>query len=165
MRSDPASFVGRFPELYATAYRAAFAPLGRRAEAEECAQEACARAYARWRRVEPYALAFVARVAFNLAFDSLRKKKRERNYLNEHTAVQQSHESVVADHRQSLVAALQSLPRRQREAVVLCYLADLPERSVASGLGCSVGTVKSATSRGLAQLRGVLAAGLLEGDL
>ena len=48
---------------------------------------------------------------------------------------------------------LRSLPRRQREAVALRYLADLPEAAVAAHLGCSVGAVKQHTHRGLAALR------------
>ncbi len=49
--------------------------------------------------------------------------------------------------------ALQALPRRQRAAVVLRYCADLPEAEVADLLGCSVGTVKTHTHRGLRALR------------
>ncbi|HWG63766.1 MAG TPA: SigE family RNA polymerase sigma factor [Streptosporangiaceae bacterium] len=49
--------------------------------------------------------------------------------------------------------ALQALPQRQRAAVVLRYCADLPEAEVADLLGCSVGTVKTHTHRGLQALR------------
>ena len=49
--------------------------------------------------------------------------------------------------------ALQALPQRQRAAVVLRYYADLPEAEVADLLGCSVGTVKTHTHRGLRALR------------
>jgi RNA polymerase sigma factor (sigma-70 family) len=55
--------------------------------------------------------------------------------------------------RGDLVAALRRLPRRQREVVVLRYLADLSESDVAVALGCSVGSVKSNGSRGLSALR------------
>lgn len=49
--------------------------------------------------------------------------------------------------------ALDGLPQRQRAAVVLRHYNDLSERQVADLLGCSVGNVKSLTSRGLATLR------------
>ena len=51
------------------------------------------------------------------------------------------------------LTALRKLPRRQREVVVLRYLADFSEADVAVALGCSVGTVKSQASRGLSALR------------
>ena len=49
--------------------------------------------------------------------------------------------------------ALQALPRRQRAVLVLRYYADLPEAEVADLLGCSPGTVKTHTHRGLLALR------------
>jgi RNA polymerase sigma factor (sigma-70 family) len=58
-----------------------------------------------------------------------------------------------ADLRRDLVDALRALPRRQREAVTLRYLADLPEHDTATAMGCSVGTVKSNTAKGLRSLR------------
>jgi DNA-directed RNA polymerase specialized sigma24 family protein len=45
------------------------------------------------------------------------------------------------------------LPARQRACLVLRYYEDLPEREVATLLHCSVGTVKSQTSRALEKLR------------
>ncbi len=149
------SFVVRFEALYRVAYRAAFAPLGVRAEAQECAQEALARALVRWRRVEDHADAWVARVSANLAIDRVRKRGRERAYVDSAHG-QRSASTDVTGHRRDLVAAMASLPRQQRDVIVLRYLADLPERDVAAALGCAVGTVKSSAARGLERLRGVL---------
>jgi len=52
--------------------------------------------------------------------------------------------------------ALQMLPQRQRAVLVLRYFADLPEAEVADLLGCSGGTVKTHTHRGLEALREIL---------
>lgn len=55
-----------------------------------------------------------------------------------------------------LAIGLRALPRRQREAVVLRHLSDLPEAAVAAAMGCSTGAVKQHTARGLAALRRAL---------
>ncbi len=58
--------------------------------------------------------------------------------------------------RLDLQRALLDLPKRQHDAVVLRYVADLSEADVASLLGCSPGTVKSHLNRGTARLRLIL---------
>jgi RNA polymerase sigma-70 factor (sigma-E family) len=52
--------------------------------------------------------------------------------------------------------ALAALPVRQRAVLVLRYFEDLSEAQVADLLGCSVGTVKTHTSRGIRRLRELL---------
>ena len=137
-----------FRGLYRRAYRVAYAILGRRVEAEDVAQEALARAHLHWRRVRDYPDAWVARVAANLAIGVWRKRRSTEGA----TADAPGADRLVAD-RLDLVAALRALPRRQREVVVLRYLADLPEAAVADALGCSAGAVKQHASRGLSALR------------
>ena len=51
-----------------------------------------------------------------------------------------------------LQAAVSALPPRQRAVLVLRYFLDLPQDEVAAALRCSLGTVKSTASRGLARL-------------
>jgi RNA polymerase sigma-70 factor (sigma-E family) len=58
--------------------------------------------------------------------------------------------------RSAVIAALRTLPPRQREALVLKYYADLSEAQIASTMGISRGAVKSHTARGMASLRTVL---------
>jgi RNA polymerase sigma-70 factor (sigma-E family) len=67
-------------------------------------------------------------------------------------------ETARLDRYDELIVALRELPARQREAVVLRYFEDLTEAQTAQLLRCSVGTVKSQTSRGLAKLRATLRA-------
>jgi RNA polymerase sigma factor (sigma-70 family) len=55
-----------------------------------------------------------------------------------------------------LLSALAALPPRQRAVLVLRYFLDLPEAEVAAALKCSLGTVKSTASRGLARLEQAL---------
>jgi RNA polymerase sigma factor (sigma-70 family) len=52
--------------------------------------------------------------------------------------------------------ALIALPIRQRSAIVLRYLCDLPEGEIASNLNCRPSTVRSLVRRGLAELREVI---------
>jgi RNA polymerase sigma-70 factor (sigma-E family) len=59
----------------------------------------------------------------------------------------------VVDDRDELLRALIELPGRTRAALVLRYFEDLPEAEIAQIMGCSVGTVRSQVSRGLARLR------------
>jgi RNA polymerase sigma factor (sigma-70 family) len=59
---------------------------------------------------------------------------------------------LVGEERRATLAALRRLPPRQREALVLRYFGDLPERETAEAMGISRGTVKSTTARGLAAL-------------
>jgi RNA polymerase sigma factor (sigma-70 family) len=66
------------------------------------------------------------------------------------------------DDRDQLLRLLRQLPPRQRTAIVLRYWEELSEAQVAQAMGCSAGTVKSVTSRGLRRLREV--SGLADHD-
>jgi sigma-70-like protein len=68
-------------------------------------------------------------------------------------SVQASHGAEVVDLRDALVRLLRQLPPRQRAVIVLRYWEQRTEAETAALLGCSEGTVKSAASRGLRQLR------------
>jgi RNA polymerase sigma-70 factor (sigma-E family) len=64
--------------------------------------------------------------------------------------------SDAVDERSRLLDALRQLSARQRAAIVLRHYEDLSEAATAKLMGCSVGTVKSLTSRGLERLRQLL---------
>jgi RNA polymerase sigma-70 factor (sigma-E family) len=145
-------FEEAFDRLYSTAYRVAFALGGDRGEAEDAAQEALARALVRWRQVNRYAEAWVVRTAANVMIGSWRKRRRTVVAARVPDAALAESDATRVD----LVRALRDLPRRQREVVVLRYLADLPEAEVAAALGVSPGSVKQHASRGLTRLRSTL---------
>jgi RNA polymerase sigma-70 factor (sigma-E family) len=142
-------FDARFDDLAKLAYRVAYRLLGSRPEAEDVAQEALIRAYARWRRVQGHAEPWVARVATNLALDELRRRSRRPAPAGPSVP----DEAGSATDRLELGRLLAALPRRQREVVVLRYLADRSEADTAADLGTSVGSVKQHAHRGLNALR------------
>jgi RNA polymerase sigma factor (sigma-70 family) len=142
-----------FPEMFRAAYRVAFRLLGSREDAADCAQEACARACADWSKLTRSGnpLPWTVRVSSNLAID--RWRHRRHGAAREIAAVVELQPDPA---RLDLYRALDRLPRRQRDIVVLRYLADLTEADVAAVVGCSVGTVKSSASRARVALRAVL---------
>jgi RNA polymerase sigma factor (sigma-70 family) len=142
-----------FPELFRSAYRVAYRLLGSREDAADCAQEACARACADWAKLTRVGspVPWAVRVASNLAIDRLRRAQRTRGRAASDVAVFDPDPERI-----DLYRALDALPRRQRDVLVLRHLADLPEAAVAEVLGCSIGTVKSNASRARAALRAVL---------
>ena len=139
-------FDAEFDRLWSRAYGVAYVVLGDRGESEDVAQETMARALVRWKKVAEYAEAWVVRVAGNLAIDRIRRTQRVRG-----VPVRDLPE--LDAQRVDLQRALLALSPKQREVVMLRYLVDLPEAEVAHTLGCSVGTVKTHASRGLAALR------------
>lgn len=148
-------FDDAFPQLFARSYAVAHAVLADRGDAEDVAQEALARAYLQWSKLEDGPEPWVVRVTSNLAIDRLRKRARADRRAER---VQRSaHAPDPGDTRRvDLERALRRLSSRQREVVVLRYLGGLPEADVAALLGCSPGTVKQHASRGLAGLRKTL---------
>lgn len=147
-------FDSAFPEMFRAAYRVAYRLLGSREDAADCAQEACARACADWPKLvrSGSPLPWTVRVSSNLAIDRWRRARRVSTQVTAGKLVELAPDSTRLD----LERALDGLPRRQRDVVVLRYLADLSEADVASVIGCSIGTVKSNASRARAALRAVL---------
>jgi DNA-directed RNA polymerase specialized sigma24 family protein len=148
-------FGAAYPRLYQTAFRIAYRLLANREDAEDIAQETCIRACQRWATLSEgdYTAAWASQVSTNLSLDRWRRRRCALRYL----ASTLLPPGVVNAERVDLSRALGRLPRRQREVVLLRYVADLPELEVARQLRCSPGTVKTHASRGLAALRAALA--------
>ena len=130
-----------------------------RATAEDLLQLALERAYRHWGRVcrsgDPER--YVRRILANAANDRWRRAVRrpERPLDSRHADLVVADQADTVAERDFLIRALAGLPPRQRTVLVLRYYNDLSEAEIADVLGCSVGTVKSQASRGLARLREV----------
>ncbi len=126
--------------------------------AEDLTQTAFTKLYLAWRRVERHeALDQYLRRTLVRAF----LDERRRPWRREHaTAPVELIDGLVNDSspedRMVLRAALDAVPPRQRATLILRFWVDLSVEQVADTLGCSTGTVKSQTARGLQTLREVL---------
>ena len=130
--------------------------------AEDAVATALARLYLAWNRVrdadkiDAYARTMVVRAVVD---EHRRPWRRER--ANYEDAVALSNRSVTdptsqIDDRLMVREALSRLPRRRRAVLVLRFYEGLSVDETAEALGCSAGTVKSQTARGLAALRDLL---------
>jgi RNA polymerase sigma-70 factor (sigma-E family) len=135
------------------------------AEAEDLVQECLLRVARRWPKVRAmaYPRAYAHRILVNLALSSSRERARHRHELTDNPdlsfepAETRSLGGIAQiEDRDELRGALSELPARQRAMVVLRYFADLSEAQTAQALDCSLGTVKSTTSRAIDRLRTVL---------
>jgi RNA polymerase sigma-70 factor (sigma-E family) len=127
-----------------------------RSEAEELVQEAFARLYQRWDRLEnPSAVQAYLRVTvLNLARGGLRRRvvARRHHSAREDDAPSAERQVLIREGDRAIVAAVGSLPRRQRECIVLRYYLELSVADTASMLRISPGAVKAYTHRALAEL-------------
>ena len=133
--------------------------LGDRAAAEDVVQEAFYGLFRHWANLaDPAkALPYLRSAVLNGCRSAWRRQRRGPDRPAMETGPWESAESAEAlvlvgeEHRQVL-AALQRLPERQREALVLRFYLGLAEQEIAACMGISQGTVKSTTSRALAAL-------------
>jgi RNA polymerase sigma-70 factor (sigma-E family) len=138
--------------------RAAFLLTGDRHLAEDLVQTALAKVYGRWHHIVangdpgPYVRMVVVRQAI-----AWRRRRWHGEVPTSPLPEAGTADSgSTLDGRGRLYDALGRLPVRQRAAVVLRYYEDLSEADTAAAMGCSVGTVKSQTAKGLARLRAAL---------
>jgi RNA polymerase sigma-70 factor (sigma-E family) len=129
--------------------------------AEDLLQTALTKAWFAWRRLDGNPEPYVRRILVNTYASWWRRKwngEHPTDELPERAADDADAEPT------DLWTAMARLPRRQRAVVVLRYFEDLTEAQTAEVLGCSVGTVKSQTSKALAKLRIDPALAAPEGD-
>jgi RNA polymerase sigma-70 factor (sigma-E family) len=146
-------FAEFFSARFDKARRTAYAMCGDWVEAEELAQNGFVRLYSHWPKVATRNPDAYLRTILTRLFLDTRRRGRKREQL----VAEPPELSLAADHssedRQTLVAALQHVPPKQRAVLVLRIVQDLSVEQVAEALRCSEGTVKSQTSRGLTALR------------
>jgi RNA polymerase sigma-70 factor (sigma-E family) len=127
--------------------------------AEDLVQNAFVKLYVVWGRIREVdgVDAYLRQTLVHLYIDETRRRRHRDTVMAEPP---ESSRREVADpsDRWELIAALRGVPRRQRACLVLRFYEDLSVAQTAAVLGCSEGTVKSQTARGLTALRAVLAA-------
>jgi RNA polymerase sigma-70 factor (sigma-E family) len=135
--------------------------------AEEIVQDALVGIHGRWARLQDHdrAVAYLRRSVVNGARSVLRHRTVERSHLlAEQGSAPADHvrgpsaEEQVLDHveHERMLEVLGTLPRRQREVLVLRYYLDLSESQIADALDIAPGSVKTHAHRGLAALRDVV---------
>ncbi len=106
--------------------------------AADAAAEAFTRALANWDRVA--AMASPAGWAYTVALNVLRRRQ-QRARIEQLIARREPPPPPVPEDRLYLWEAVRSLPPRQRTAIVLHYVADMPQDQVAKVMGVAPGTV------------------------
>ncbi|MFI5485690.1 SigE family RNA polymerase sigma factor [Micromonospora echinaurantiaca] len=135
---------------------------GSRVAGEDLVQAALERLMRNWGRVHGDKEGYLRRALYHLAVDRWRLRRRRPEVLAEIEPPSQGDGTDALHVRQALTQALALLPPRQRAVLVLRYWEQCSEAETAEVLGCSVGTVKSSASRGLARLRELTAGWALE---
>lgn len=124
--------------------------------AEDCFQEtflAALRAYPRL-RADSTPRAWLLTIAHHKALDHLRRARRERPLDEDGEAAADGGGPTAPD--PAVWSAVAALPERQRAAVALRFIGDLPHREIAAAIGCSEEASRQSLHDGLATLRRTL---------
>ena len=134
-------------------YRTAVLLTRQKQAAEDLVQIALAKAWQSWARIDGNHEAYVRRIIVNEFASGWRRKWRGELPTSDLPDLPPDEGSNDVSTRQVLMAALATLPRRQRAVVVLRFFHDYTEVATAEAMGTTVGTVKSQTFKALASLR------------
>lgn len=152
-RQDGVRFEDFFRAEYPSLVRMLLALTGDRSEAEELAQEAMARTFEQWSRVQRFdsPAGYTYRTALNLN----RKRLRHLATRARKAVLLRPREegSTPAETRGALSMALASLPRSQRDAVILTEWVGLKAEEAGRLLGIKAASVRSRVNRAKASLR------------
>jgi RNA polymerase sigma-70 factor (sigma-E family) len=147
-----AAFTAFMTQSTPSLLRTAWLLTGSHDAAHDLVQGALVKTYAAWHKVRGEdALPYARRILINHRTDTWRSTRGEHPVAE--PPERAHHDGTATEDRDQVVRLLATLPEQQRKVVVLRYYNDLSEHAVADLLGISVGSVKSAGSRGLAALR------------
>jgi RNA polymerase sigma-70 factor (sigma-E family) len=135
--------------------RLAYLLLADTRDAEDVVQQVLEEVYRRWAGMRQDTVMAYARTAVVNRSRSLQRRRAVARRFA-HRLVQFDEAPAVGVQDRWLWDLVQSLPRRQREVVVLRYWCALSEAEIAKTLGISTGTVKSSAHRAHTQLTAVL---------
>ena len=157
---DPGSFDAFYTGSVRRLVGQLHAMTGSRAEAEDCVQEAYARAWQRWDKVSGYGdpEAWVRTVAYRVSVSAWRKSANMRAAHRRH-GVPDDSRGLSPDYV-AIVAALRKVSAAQRQAIVLHHLVGLSVEEIARETGAAAGTVKARLSRGRQALAPLLDEGV-----
>jgi RNA polymerase sigma-70 factor (sigma-E family) len=154
-----AEFHDFFERHHAELARLAFLLTGDAHAADDLAADAMLALWHRWDRMRgaDHPVAYARGVVANMSRNQTRRAIRERSRIRLLGAgrPERADDPDVAAGL-DVRAALARLPFRKRACVILRHAFDLSEKETARSLGISVGTVKSQTSKGMAELRELL---------
>ncbi|MEU5523906.1 sigma-70 family RNA polymerase sigma factor [Streptomyces sp. NPDC052079] len=127
---------------------------------ENVVAEAYYQIYRKWRRLKDVAAAeaYLRSTVCNLTRMRIRHLQVARRHEErppapaDETVASAENTALLHDDQRVLIDALQHLPARQREALVLRHWLGLKESEIAAAMGISRGSVKTHTSRGIAAL-------------
>jgi RNA polymerase sigma-70 factor (sigma-E family) len=151
-RTDHAELVELLHEQGDALLRFSTLLTGSRADGEDVFQDAVVSVLRAWPRVQPEtAGAYLRKAIINKSLDQ--RRRRSRNLIESKPRAQNDARMLRVDSDEDFFAMLRVLPDGQRAVLVLRFYLDWSEREVANALGCSIGNVKSQSSRGVAALR------------
>jgi RNA polymerase sigma-70 factor (sigma-E family) len=153
MRGRDQEFAEFFSARFDGARRIAFAMCGSWSDAEEIAQSAFVKVYARWTKIRLETVDAYLRTVLTRVFLDTKRRGRAREQVVAELPETIAPPDAGPAERLALRAALMAVPPGQRAVLVLRFVADLSIEQVAATLGCTTGTVKSQTARGLVTLR------------
>jgi RNA polymerase sigma-70 factor, ECF subfamily len=153
---DPGSFDAFYNGSVRRLIGQLHAMTGSRAEAEDCVQEAYARAWQRWDKVSGYGdpEAWVRTVAYRVSISTWRKAASMR-VAHRRQGVPGETGGLSPDYV-AIVAALRQVSAGQRQAIVLHHLIGMTVEEIAREIGAPTGTVKARLSRGRQALASLL---------